>query len=133
MEDVDKSLSLKISTTITNAIALKLKAKIIVADSSGTPLLYLTGQFPNQNPDSFYVLDAADVGTDGSVLPNGHKTKTIEVELNRNEIASIKRYGRVFVELKYVTNPGAGIIRLKGDDFAYIRSQGILQYKIVSN
>jgi len=131
MEDVDKSISLKITTTITNSIALRLKAKIIVADSLGNPLLYLTGQFPNQEPDSFYVVEAADVGPDGSVLPNGAKTKQIEVEINEANIQSIKRYGRVYIELKYITNPNAGIIRLKGDDFAYVRSQGVLQYRIV--
>lgn len=131
MLDVDKSYSLKITTTITNAIALKLKAKIVITDSSGIPLIYLTGQFPNQEPDSFYVLEAADVGPDGSVLPGGHKTKQIEVEINRENIQAIKRYGRVYIELKYITNPNAGIIRLKGDDFAYVRSQGVLQYRIV--
>jgi hypothetical protein len=129
--DVDKSYSLKITTTITNAIALKLKAKIVITDSSGSPLLYLTGQVPNQQPDSFYVLEAADVGPDGSVLPGGEKTKQIEVEITRENIQAIKRYGRVYIELKYITNPNAGIIRLKGDDFAYVRSQGILQYRIV--
>lgn len=133
LQDVDKSYSLKITTTITNAIALKLKAKIIVEDSLGNPLVYLTGQYANQNPDSAYELDAADVGPDGSVLPTGHKTKQIEVEITRENIQAIKRFGRVFVELKYITNPNAGIIRLKGDDFAYVRSQGVLQYRIVQN
>ena len=133
MIDVDKSYSLKITTTITNAIALKLKAKIVIEDSSGVPLVYLTGQFANQNPDSFYVLDAADVGPDGSVLPGGQKTKQIEVEISRENIQAIKRYGRVYIELKYITNPNAGIVRLKGDDFAYVRSQGVLQYRIVQN
>lgn len=132
MIDVDKSYSLKITTTITNAIALKLKAKIVVTDSLGNPLLYLTGQFPNQEPDSFYVVEAADVGPDGSVLPGGQKTKEITVEITRENIQSIKRYGRVYVELKYITNPNAGIIRLKGDDYAYVRSQGVLQYRIVN-
>ncbi|MBS1494480.1 MAG: hypothetical protein JST55_13275 [Bacteroidetes bacterium] len=131
LEDVDKSYSLKITTTITNAIALKLKAKVTVTDSSGHPLLYLTGQFPNQEPDSFYVVEAADVGPDGSVLPGGQKTKQIEIEINRENIQSIKQYGRVYIELKYITNPNAGIIRLKGDDYAYVRSQGVLQYRVV--
>lgn len=131
LEDVDKSISLKITTTITNSIALKLKAKVVVADSLGNTLLYLTGKFPNQEPDSFYVVEAADVGPDGSVLPGGQKTKQIEVEITQADIQSIKRFGRVYVELKYITNPNAGIIRLKGDDFAYIRSQGVLQYRIV--
>ncbi len=129
--DVDKSISLKITTTITNAIALKLKAKIIIADSLGNPLLYLTGQTPNQEPDSFYVVEAADVGPDGSVIAGGQKTKQIEVNITQENIQAIKRYGRVYIELKYITNPNAGIIRLKGDDYAYVRSQGVLQYRIV--
>ncbi|MBS1516392.1 MAG: hypothetical protein JSS63_15275 [Bacteroidetes bacterium] len=133
LQDVDKSYSLKISTTLTNAIALRLKAKIIIEDSLGNPLVYLTGRYANQNPDSFYVLEAADVGPDGSVLPNGQKTATFEVEITRENIQSIKSFGRVFVELKYITNPNAGIIRLRGDDYAYVRSQGVLQYRIVQN
>jgi len=130
LEDVDKSLGLKISTTITNAMGLKLKTRIMVQDSSGNNLIYLTGQYANQNPDSFYVIEAADVGPDGNVLATGHKTKTIDVTLTREDIIKIRKYGRVFVELQYITNPSAGTVRLKGDDFAYVRSQGTLQYRM---
>gem|GEM_PF-6270258 len=40
-------------------------------------------------------------------------------------------FGNVFVELQYITNPNAGIIRVKGNDFSIIRSIGVLTYFVI--
>lgn len=120
--------NIKLTTTLINGIALQMKAKITIADSNNVPLLVLTERVQNPEPDGFVTVAAANVGSDGTVLPNGQVTRVIESELNADDVLRILSFGNVFVELQYITNPNAGLIRVKGDDFSIIRSIGVLTY-----
>lgn len=127
-DKINNISKISLTTTLINGIALKMRVKITVADSSNVPLLVLTEKVANPEPDGFITVDAADVGTDGTVLQGGQKTKEILAELDKDDIARIISFGKVFVEMEYITNPSAGIIRVRGDDFSIIRSIGVLNY-----
>lgn len=129
-DKINNITKINLTTTLINGIALKMRVKITVADSSNNPLLVLTEKVTNPEPDGFITIDAADVGTDGIVAPGGQKTREILSELDRDDIERIISFGKVFVEMEYITNPNAGIIRVRGSDFSIIRSIGTLNYVV---
>ncbi|HEX2788119.1 MAG TPA: hypothetical protein VHP32_09455 [Ignavibacteria bacterium] len=129
-DKINNISKINLTTTLINGIALKMRVKITVADSTNNPLLVLTEKVANPEADGFVTVDAADVGTDGTVVPGGQKTREIIAELNRDDIARIISFGKVFVEMEYITNPNAGLIRVRGDDFSIIRSIGVLNYVV---
>jgi len=89
--------NIKITTTLINGIALQMKAKITIADSNNIPLLVLTERVQNPEPDGFVTIAAANVGSDGTVLPNGQVTRVIESELSADDVVRILGFGNVFV------------------------------------
>lgn len=129
-DKINNITKINLITTLINGIALKMRVKITVADSTNNPLLILTEKVANPEPDGFVTIDAADVGIDGIVTPGGQKTREILSELDRDDIERIISFGKVFVEMEYITNPNAGVIRVRGSDFSIIRSIGTLNYLV---
>ena len=130
ISDINKIASANVQTTFTNGLALALKVRLLIEDDNNNVLLDLSTKVTNPPADSLFTVDAADVDSDGLVMPGGEKTKVYHLILNKNDINTIILYRKVFLELKYITNPSAPVVRLTADDITKVLSIGTIEYQI---
>lgn len=129
-DEIVNSRGASIETSIVNSIPLDLKIRISLQDNQSNILLVLTNNIANQPGDSFAYLDAAQVDAQGIVLPGGESVLTIPIELNFEQIQNIRDFSRIVIEFNYKSKQGAGIVRVRGDDFLRIRAFGNLILRV---
>lgn len=129
-DEIVNSRGAKIETSIVNSIPLDLKIRISLQDNQSNTLLVLTNNLANQPGDSFAYLDAAQVDAQGIVLPGGESVLAIPLELNFEQIQSIRDFSRIVIEFNYKSKQGAGVVRVRGDDFLRIRAFGNLILRV---
>ena len=130
LSDISKINSANVMTKFTNGLGLALKVKILIEDDAGDVLLDLSTKVPGGSSDSTFSVNAADVDGNGTVLPGGERIVNYNLVLDKNDINTITLYRKVFVELKYITNPSAPVIRLTADDITKVLSIGEIEYRI---
>lgn len=130
LNDINKIVSANVKTTFTNGLGLALKVRLLIEDDNNNVLMDLSTKVTNPPSDSLLTVDAADVDADGLVLPGGEKIKVYHIILNKNDINTITTYRKVVLELKYITNPSAPVIRLTADDITKVLSFGTIEYQI---
>ena len=115
-----------------NGFPLKATAKILILDSSFTPLLAISKIISNA-PDSSITFNAAPVGTDGFV--SGVNTTTLSAELDSAKIQKLKHMGKIIYEYKLFTDPNLippprTTVKIKGSDIIRIIGFGKIKYRL---
>ncbi len=130
LTDINKINSATVMTKFTNGLGLAMKVKVLIEDDAGDVLLDLSSKIIGGSADSTFNVAAADVDANGTVMPGGERIVIYNLHLDKNDINTITLYRRVFIELKYITNPDAPVIRLTADDIVKVLSIGEIEYRI---
>ena len=133
--DLDDAKNLSYTFRSINGLPLRGTAKILILDSSFTPLLAISHIVGNQ-PDSSLSVEATPVGNDGFVISN--TTTSYTSELDSNNIKLLKHIGKIIYEYKLYTDPNIipsplTTVKIRGSDLIRASSFGKLTYRINSD
>ena len=130
--DLDDARNLEYTFRSINGLPLRGTAKILILDSSFTPLIAISHMIGNQ-PDSSLTVNATPVGADGFVISN--TTTTYASALDTSHIQKLKHIGKIIYEYKLFTDPNSipppnTTVKIRGSDLIRALSFGKLTYRL---
>lgn len=133
--NLDNAKHLEFKLKSANGFPLKGIAKLLVLDSSFTPLLAITKIVGNQS-DSSIQINSASVGSDGYV--NNVNTTVFQAELDSAQIQKLKSMGKIIYEYQLLTDPNViappgSTVKIRGSDRVRIISFGKITYRLNSD
>ncbi len=131
-KNIDDAKHLTFTLKTINALPLKAVIKVLLLDSSFTPLIAIS-RIVGEQADSTVTANAAPVGPDGFV--NNSSSSLFDAVLDSISILKIKHIGKVIYEYKLFTDPNhipppLTTVKIRGDDIVRIMGFGTLKLRI---